>query len=314
MKYKIFIDGQEGTTGLKIYERFINRDDIEILKIDENLRKDINERKKLINQSDFTFLCLPDLSAIEAVSLVENENVRIIDASTAHRTDKNWDYGIPELSLEHFEKIKKSKRVAVPGCYANGFISLVYPLIQNNIISKDYPITCFGISGYSGGGKRTIAKYENENKENSLNSANIYALNQTHKHQKEMQIIAGLEYPPMFNPIIDNFYSGMLVSIPLILRTTNSNKAIDIYNIFSKHYRGKKLVTVMPFMGEGVLENGFLPANKLSGKNHMEIFICGNDEQVLLSARLDNLGKGASGSAIECMNIMMGIDETTGLI
>ncbi len=314
MKYKVFIDGQEGTTGLKIIERFQNRDDVEILKIDENLRKDTEERKKLINQSDFTFLCLPDVAAREAVSLVENPHVKIIDASTAHRTNEDWAYGLPELSSKHREKIKNSNRVAVPGCYASGFISVVYPLIQSGVISKDHPVMCHAVSGYSGAGKNMIAQYESEDKPAALFAPRQYALSLEHKHIKEMQAITGLHFKPMFNPIIDNYFSGMIVSVPLITRSMQTpSTAKQVWEVMRKHYEGERLIKVMPFMGEGVLENGFLPANTLAGKNHMEIFVFGNDEQVLVSARLDNLGKGASGAAVQCMNIMMGIDETTGL-
>lgn len=314
MQYKVFIDGQEGTTGLKIIERFKDRNDVEILKIDENLRKDVNERKKLINQSDFTFLCLPDVAAMEAVSLVENDHVKIIDASTAHRTNEDWAYGLPELSKQHREKIQKSNRVAVPGCYASGFISIVYPLIQSSVISKDHPVICHALSGYSGAGKNMIAKYESENKPDALYAPRHYALSQEHKHLKEMQAITGLSFKPMFNPIIDNYYSGMIVSVPLITRTMqNPMTAKQVWEVLSKHYEVGHFVRVMPLMGEGVIENGFLPANTLAGKNHMELFVFGNDEQILIASRLDNLGKGASGAAVQCMNIMMGIDEKTGL-
>lgn len=314
MKVKVFIDGKEGTTGLKIYERFVNRDDIELLMIDDVLRKDTVERKRLINQSDFTFLCLPDSAAIEAVSLVENPDVKIIDASTAHRTNPNWAYGLPELSKAHRDKICNSKRVAVPGCYASGFITAVYPLVKEKIIAVHQPITCHAISGYSGAGKNMIAQYEDENKSNELNSPRQYALSQEHKHLKEMTAITGLSYKPMFNPIIDNFFSGMVVSVPLILRALyKRTSAQQIWEIMSKHYENEHFVKVMPFMGEGILENGFLAANTLSGTNDLQIFVCGNNEHVLVASRLDNLGKGASGAAIQCMNIMMGIDEKTGL-
>ncbi|MEG2429131.1 MAG: N-acetyl-gamma-glutamyl-phosphate reductase, partial [Oscillospiraceae bacterium] len=219
MRKKVYIDGQEGTTGLKIIERFNNRDDIEILRIDEDKRKDLAQRKKLINSSDYTFLCLPDVASIEAVSLVENENVKIIDASTAHRTNPEWVYGFPELSKEHREKIAQSKRVAVPGCYASGFVSLAYPLVKASIISKDAAITSHALSGYSGGGKKMIAQYTGDNFKEEYLSPRQYALTQQHKHQKEMQIISGLDFKPMFNPIVANYFCGMVVSIPLITRT-----------------------------------------------------------------------------------------------
>ncbi|WMJ22181.1 N-acetyl-gamma-glutamyl-phosphate reductase [Paludicola sp. MB14-C6] len=314
MSYKIFIDGQEGTTGLKIIERFQGRTDVELLKIDEALRKDISGRKKLINQSDFTFLCLPDDAAIEAVSLVENNHTKIIDASTAHRTNPNWVYGLPELSKQQREKIKNANRVAVPGCYASGFISIVSPLVAHNVIVNDYPITCHAVSGYSGAGKKAIAVYEGENKPNEYNSPRQYALGQQHKHLKEMQAITGLTFPPMFNPIVDNYFSGMVVSVPLLSRLMSKKySAKQVHEVIANHYQEEHFVKVMPFMGEGVLQDGFLAANTLADTNMMQIFVCGNEEQVLVAARLDNLGKGASGAAVQCMNIMMGIDETTGL-
>lgn len=314
MRAKIFIDGGEGTTGLKILERFDKRDDVELIKIDENMRKNVYERKRLINLSDYTFLCLPDVAAIEAVSLIENPNTRIIDASTAHRTDPHWAYGFPELSDEHRAKIAASKRVSVPGCYASGFVSMVYPLVKAGIIAPYHPVVCHAVSGYSGAGKKGIAEYESENKPREYYSPRQYALNQNHKHLNEMRVMSGLSYTPMFNPIVDDYYSGMVVSLPLITRTLA--KRIDtkgVHDIFASHYEGANLIKVMPYMGE-LPSGGFLAANTLSGKNGMEIFIFGNDEQILITSRLDNLGKGASGAAVQCLNIMMGIDETTGLL
>lgn len=311
MKYKLFIDGQEGTTGLKILERFHDRDDIEILKISEDLRKDVNERKKLINSSDFTFLCLPDTAAKEAVSLVQNENVKIIDASTAHRTNPDWAYGLPELSDSHREKIKHSKRVSVPGCYASGFAALVYPLTQKKILPRDFPVFCHAVSGYSGAGKNAIAEYEGENKPYEFNSPRAYALGQEHKHIPEMKYASGLEYAPAFNPIIDDYYSGMLVFVPLQTRMLEKKHTVsglkEIYKEHYGNYKGKSMINVEE-------ADDFLSANKLSGKNHMEIYVTGNGERILLTARLDNLGKGASGAAVQCMNIMIGADETKGLI
>lgn len=314
---KIYIDGQEGTTGLKILERFENRKDIEILKIDEDKRKDNDERKKFINASDFTFLCLPDAAAIEAVSLVENDKVRIIDASTAHRTNPDWAYGFPELSKELRAKIEKSKRVAVPGCYASGFASLVYPLVKGGILPADYPVTCHAVSGYSGAGKKAIAQYEAADRDFQLDSPRLYALSQAHKHIPEMQKISGLTYKPMFNPYVCDYFSGMIVNVPILTRLLPKKyTAQEICDYMKDYYNGSNFVRVANLMGEGTLENGFMPANTLSGKNFMEIFVCASadNEQILLSSRLDNLGKGASGAAVQCLNIMMGIDETTGLL
>lgn len=312
---KVFIDGQEGTTGLKIYERFQNRNDIEVIRIDEDKRKDLKERKKLINSSNFTFLCLPDAAAVEAVSLVENPDVRIIDASTAHRTNPDWAYGFPELSPAHREKIKNSKRVAVPGCYAGGFISLVYPLIANDFIAPDYPLTCYALSGYSGAGKKAIAIYEGTEKPNEYNSPRQYALTQQHKHLPEMQKICGLSEKPIFIPVVCDYYSGMVVTVPLFPKLMKKRYTPDeIVSMLKKHYENQPMVKVHEFMGEDALPDGFLPANTLSGKNYIELFVYGNEDRIVLSSRLDNLGKGASGAAVQCLNIMMGIDETTGLL
>lgn len=308
---KIYIDGQEGTTGLKILERFENRSDIELIKISEEKRKDAAERARLINSSDFTFLCLPDAAAREAVSLVTNPTVRVIDASTAHRTLPDWDYGFPELSAKHRENIVKSKRVAVPGCYAAGFASVVYPLVHSGLIPADYPVFAYGVSGYSGAGKKAIAIYESDEKTDGMYSPRLYSLGTQHKHIPEMQKISGLEYPPMFSPVIDDYYSGMVVSVPVQTRLLPQRRTrADFLEALCAHYAGSRFITVS---GEAP-DDGFISSNKLAGTNKMEIFVLGNDEQVMLCSRLDNLGKGASGAAVQCLNIMMGIDETEGLL
>lgn len=314
-KFKIFIDGGEGTTGLKIHQRFEGRQDLTILHIDEDKRKDPQERRKMINASDITFLCLPDAAAREAVSLIDedNDHTKIIDASTAHRTNPDWAYGFPELSEEHREKIKHSRRVAVPGCYASGFISCVYPLVKAGVLPNDYPVTCHGVSGYSGAGKKMIAVMEGGEKPQDCYSPRQYALGQSHKHLPEMQKVCGLDYKPMFNPIVDDYYSGMVVSVPLHTRCLSKPYTVEeIHEIMKKHYEGQTFVKVMN-AGE-TLQDGFLPSNTLAGTNMMEIFVCGNDDQILIASRFDNLGKGASGAAVQCMNIMIGIDETTGLL
>lgn len=315
-KIKVFIDGGEGTTGLKIHQRFEGRKDLELLHIEEDRRKEPEERRRLINQSDITFLCLPDAAAREAVALVDQENdyTKIIDASTAHRTAPGWAYGFPELSARHREALKTARRVAVPGCYASGFISCVYPLVAAGVIPKDYPLTCHGVSGYSGAGKKMIEIMEGDKPEECC-SPRQYALGQNHKHLPEMQKICGLACKPMFNPIVDDYYSGMVVSVPLHTRFLSKAWTLEeIHGIMAEHYHGQQFVKVMELQGSQTLQDGFLPANTLAGTNQMEIFVCGNDEQVLLASRLDNLGKGASGAAVQCMNIMMGIDETTGLL
>ncbi len=315
MSAKIYIDGQEGTTGLKILERFEGRSDVEIVKIAEDKRKDPEERAKMINGSDFTFLCLPDDASREAVSFVNNDHVRIIDASTAHRTNPAWAYGFPELSPEHREKIRTSNRVAVPGCYASGFASIVYPLVKNGIIPADFPVFAYATSGYSGAGKKAIAVYEGDDKPFEFNSPRQYALSQQHKHLPEMQTVSGLTYKPMFNPMVCDYFSGMVVSVPIQTRMLAKKVTAEaVQEMYGRHYEGAKLVEVMPKMTLDEQKSFFLASNTLSGQNKMQIFVFGNDEQILLCSRLDNLGKGASGAAVQCLNIMLGIDETTGLI
>ena len=307
---KVYIDGQEGTTGLKILERFNGRNDIELLRISEEKRKDNDARREMINSSDYTFLCLPDAAAIEAADMAE-DRVRVIDASTAHRTNPAWAYGFPELSAEFREKIAKSNRVTVPGCYASGFASMVYPLVKLGIMPADYPVCVHAVSGYSGAGKKAIAVYEGENRPAEYDSPRQYALSQQHKHLPEMQKICGLEYAPSFNPLICDFFSGMVVSLPLHTRLLTKKYSVsDVRKALSEYYSDAHFVKVMP---EGEPADGFIGSNNLSGTNNMEIFVNGNDERMILCSRLDNLGKGASGAAVQCLNIMMGIDEKTGL-
>ncbi len=312
---KVYIDGQAGTTGLKLFDRIKDRKDITLLTIDPAKHRDNDERARLINESDVTFLCLPDAASKEAVSFITNPNVRIIDASTAHRTNPDWAYGFPELSAAHREKIVNSSRVAVPGCYASGFNSLVYPMVQSGFLPKNYPVTCHAVSGYSGAGKGAIATYESADRPEEYGSPRQYALGQTHKHLPEMQKISGLEFAPMFNPMVCDYFAGMVVSVPLHRRLLNGNPSLEqVHEMFCKHYEGQQFVKVRAIQGTDVLENGFLPANTLAGTNLLEIFVCGNEEQILLAARLDNLGKGASGAALQCFNIMTGAPEETGLI
>ncbi len=310
---KVYIDGQEGTTGLKILERFKDRNDIELLRIDNEKRHDNDERRKMINSSDFTFLCLPDAAAREAVSMADDK-VRIIDASTAHRTNPDWAYGFPELGADFRSKIEKSNRTAVPGCYASGFISMVYPLVKLGIMPADYPVTCHAVSGYSGAGKKAIAVYEGEDRPADFDSPRQYALTQQHKHLPEMQIICGLEYAPAFNPLVCDYFSGMVVSLPLFTRMLTKKYSVDdVRKALTDFYgeNGSYFVKVMP---EGEPKDGFIGANNLSGTNMMEIFVNGSEERMIICSRLDNLGKGASGAAVQCLNIMMGIDEKTGLV
>lgn len=310
---KVFIDGSEGTTGLRIFERFEARDDVEIMKIDPELRKDPAERAKMINASDITFLCLPDAAARESVSLVTNPNVTIIDTSTAHRTEEGWAYGYPELSAKHREAIKTGKRIAVPGCYATGFITIAYPLVSGGIVPADYPVSSFAVSGYSGAGKRTIAVYESEGRDSELGSPREYALPQQHKHLKEMKAISGLERTPMFSPIIADYYSGMFVSLPFYADMLNGKQTPEsVHAYMTEYYKGQQFIKVMPFGAEADT-NGFIGANNRSGWDGLELFVTGNEERILLTTRFDNLGKGASGAAIQCMNIVLGCEESKGL-
>lgn len=313
MKTKVFIDGSEGTTGLRINERFQNRDDIELLHISPELRKDPEERKKMIHASDITFLCLPDEAARESVALAEDEDVIIIDASTAHRTEEGWAYGFPELSDEHRAAIQKGKRVAVPGCYATGFISLLYPLIAGGILPKDYPVSSFAISGYSGAGKKTIAAYECGDRPKELSAGREYALTQQHKHLKEMKKITGLERTPLFSPIIDDYYSGMVVSVPLYADMLARKETPEsLLNYYAEYFKNQRFIQVSAADDE-IAAGGFLAGNGLSGWDGLKIYATGNEERLVLSAQFDNLGKGASGAAIQCMNIILGCDEAKGL-
>ena len=306
---KIFIDGSAGTTGLRIYDRLGSRSDIELFTLSDSDRKDPIKRADAINDSDITFLCLPDDASREAVSFVKNPNTVIIDTSTAHRTEQGWAYGFPELSKEHKEALSHSKRIAVPGCHASGFIALVYPLIKNGYLSPNALLTCHSLTGYSGGGKKMIAQYEEE-KNDLLKAPRQYGITQTHKHLKEMVNVCGLESSPLFCPIVADFYSGMEVSVPLFASQLEGGKTIDnIKELYANTYKSS-----IVYYSENSDENGFLSAAKQSGKDIMEISVFGNCERILLTARYDNLGKGASGSAIECMNIVLGSDEKTGLV
>ena len=317
-KVKVFINGSEGTTGLRILERFENRDDVEVLPIASELRKDPAAVKERINQSDITFFCLPDAASIEALTYVENPNTRIIDASTAHRTLPDWSYGFPELSEAHREGIITGKRVAVPGCYASGFISIVYPLVKGGLLPKDALLTCSALSGYSGAGKKTIAVYEDAATRAGISpdplcSPRQYGLAQAHKHLKEMKAIPGLANEPVFLPYICDYYCGMLVTVPFHKAMFAKSVTVkDLQAYFEEYYAGKQFIDVLPEGNELVASN-FLPANTLQGYDGMEIMIYGNDERPIISARFDNLGKGASGAAIQCLNLMIGAPEDKGL-
>ena len=310
MKTKVYIDGQSGTTGLQIYDRIGQREDLELLRIPEELRHDPDERKKYLNSADIVFLCLPDEGAREAVSFIDNPNVRVIDASTAHRTNPDWTYGYPELSKAQREAIRTSKRVANPGCHATGFISTTAPLVAMGVIPKDYPMSCYSLTGYSGGGKKMIAEYEAEGRSELLNAPGSYGLNLQHKHLPEMQTVTGLAYPPVFMPVVDDYYKGMATTIMLQNRLLPGQpSAEEICAKLADYYRNEHFVSVVPF-GEN---DSKLYANKLAGTNRLEIVVCGHEEQTTVTAVFDNLGKGASGAAVQNMNIMLGLPEETGL-
>ena len=310
MKTKVYIDGQVGTTGLQIYERIGNRNDLELLRIDEDKRHDTDERRKFLNSADIVFLCLPDAGAIEAVSLIENPDVRVIDASTAHRTSDEWVYGYPELSKEQRAAIAAGKRVANPGCHATGLISSVAPLVKMGILPADYPVTCYSLTGYSGGGKKMIAQYEAQDRDEKLSSPGIYGLTLKHKHIPEMQKVTGLTYPPVFMPIVDDYYKGMATTIMLQNRLLPGQpSAEEICTRLQEYYADEHFVTVLPYDAK----QGTVYANTLAGTNHLQLVVCGYEDQTSVTALFDNLGKGASGAAVQNMNIMLGLDETIGL-
>ena len=303
---RVFIDGSAGTTGLRIADRLAAREDLTIIRLPESLRRDPIARKEAINSSDIVFLCLPDAAAMEAVSLVENPNVKIIDTSTAHRVNPDWTYGFPELDGQR-EKIKNSNRIANPGCHASGFVALVAPLVQKGIIPADARLSCFSLTGYSGGGKKMIAEYEGEGRSDLLKGPRQYALTQQHKHLKEMAKLCGLENAPVFCPIVGDFYSGMEVTVTLFASQIKGS-IDDIRRIFADYYQNG-LVRA----DDTADADGMLSAAAFSGRDDMRVSVYGNEERILLVARFDNLGKGASGAAIQNMNILLGMEESTGL-
>ena len=301
---KVFIDGSAGTTGLRIWQRLAGRKDLTLVTLPEELRKDLNARKDALNGADVAFLCLPDAAAIEAVSLIESDHVAVIDTSTAHRVSPDWDYGFPELSSEHRAAIVNSKRVANPGCHASGLIAGVYPLVKSGVISPDFPLTAYSLTGYSGGGKKMIAEYEDENRDPRHESDRIYATSLTHKHLPEMRKLCGLTKKPVFSPIVGDFYAGMATSV--LLPGVDAKAA---WEALSDHYAGQKLVSVAPLGGDEPV----IYADTYAGKDTMRIQVSGQQDQCMVTAIFDNLGKGASGAAIQNMNLLLGLEETTGL-
>lgn len=311
MKTKVYIDGQSGTTGLQIYDRIGARDDLELMRIDEDKRHDLSERKKYINAADIVFLCLPDDGAREAVSLIDSDHVRVIDASTAHRTADGWVYGFPELFRAQRKAIAGARFVANPGCHATGLISTTAPLVRMGILPADYPVTCFSLTGYTGGGKKMIAQYTSAGRPEALNAPGIYGLNQKHKHLPEMLKYTGLTYQPVFLPVVDDFAQGMASTIQLQTRLLAGHPgAREVRERLAEYYAGETFVRVAPFEEKP----GTLYANALAGTNFLEIHVCGDKTNVTVTALFDNLGKGASGAAVQNMNIMLGLPEDTGLV
>ena len=301
---KVFIDGSAGTTGLRIRERLAGQADISLIALPEALRKDPGARKDAMAAADIAFLCLPDMAAVEAIKLAEDLDVRIIDTSTAHRTKDDWAYGFAELSSKHHMDIAASSRIANPGCHASGFIASVYPLTAHGIAERDHPFVSYSLTGYSGGGKNLIAEYEDPDRDCRHESHRIYALNLNHKHLPEMQKVCGLAQKPVFSPILGDFYEGMATAVLL-----PGFDAAKVHDCLAAHYEGQKLVTVARLGGD----ESVIYASTLAGKDSMRIIVTGHEEQTMVTALFDNLGKGASGAAIQNMNIMLGIDEITGL-
>lgn len=308
---KIYIDGQAGTTGLRIRERLAERGDVAVLTLPEDKRKDTVARREMLNTADIVFLCLPDATSIEAVSMIENPAVRVLDTSTAHRTNPAWAYGFPELGVDFYEKIRNSTRIAVPGCHASGFIALVRPLVQSGMLAPDARLSVTSLTGYSGGGKSMIADYQSPERCALLNAPRRYALGQSHKHLPEMKAFTGLEQPPVFLPIVGDFYAGMEVTVPLFGADVGGATPADILALYHRTYDGSPLVRVA-----NADENGFLSAASMAGKDSMEISVQGTPggDRMTVTARYDNLGKGASGAAVECLNILLGTDPTANLV
>jgi N-acetyl-gamma-glutamyl-phosphate reductase len=314
MKKKVFVDGQHGTTGLKIRERLNGRKDIEVSEIPGEKRKDPATKKKYLNEADIVFLCLPDDAARESVSLINNGAVCVIDGSTAHRVAEGWVYGLPELRKEQRALIRKSRRITVPGCHATGFVLMLYPLVAGGIVAPDYPVTCQALAGYSGGGKAMITDYENNNAPDYVKKPRPYSLALSHKHVPEMTRIVGLSRPPVFAPTVFDVYNGEIITVPLVPDYLKKRMtAAGVQSVLAEYYHGEKFVKVMPYPADAYLKNGFLTFTDCNGTNRIEIFVFGGEDRILLAARYDNLGKGASGAAVQNMNIVLGVNENTGL-
>ena len=306
--HKVFIDGSNGTTGLRIRERLEGRSDIELMTLPEEKRKEAAARREMLNACDVALLCLPDAASMEAVAMIENSAVRVLDTSTAHRTHPDWVYGFPELSPERRAQVLSAKRIAVPGCHASGFIALVHPLVQAGLLPADALLSCHSITGYSGGGKKMISEYRADGRNAQLDAPRQYGLTQQHKHLREMQCVTGIDYAPIFSPIVSDFYSGMVVTVPLFRQQLQGGAGIeDVRAIYEKTYAGPVVIC-----GDQS-QDGFLAGNAAAGTDRMHIYVHGNAERILLTACYDNLGKGASGAALQLLNLILGAKETEGL-
>jgi N-acetyl-gamma-glutamyl-phosphate reductase len=313
MKYRVFVDGQEGTTGLRIHEYLAQRDDIEVLRIASERRKDTDERARLLNAADVAFLCLPDDAAREAAALVTNPKTCIIDASTAHRIDPGWAFGLPELAPGQRERLRTAKRIANPGCHATAFILLVRPLVDAGLIPRAVPLTASSITGYSGGGRKMIEQYE-KGGDPRLAAPRPYALKLNHKHVPEMKVHGGLETPPLFSPIVGPFLKGLAVTLPLPLSVlAHGTTPEDLRGTLAARYANEPFIRVMPLRDPGAIAESYFDVQACNDTNRVDVFVFANDSQALLIARLDNLGKGASGAAVQTMNLHLGVDETRGL-
>ncbi|OHV10630.1 N-acetyl-gamma-glutamyl-phosphate reductase [Kushneria phosphatilytica] len=315
MAFQVYVDGQEGTTGLRLIDYLTGRDDIELLRIDSERRRDRDERARLLNNADIAFLCLPDDASREAASLVENPDTCIIDASTAFRTDPEWVYGLPELVPEQRERLRTGKRIANVGCHASAFIMLVRPLVDAGILPPDYPLSAFSLTGYSGGGKRMIAEYESGGSSEQLAAPRPYALNLAHKHLPEMRLHGGLTRDPVFNPVVGPFLKGLAVTIPLhVAELAPGTNATTLHAIYRDRYGDEPFMRVMALDDdEHNLDRGFFDVQGCNDTNRADLFVFGGAERLNLTLRMDNLGKGAAGAAVQNMNIHLGLDETTGL-
>jgi N-acetyl-gamma-glutamyl-phosphate reductase len=312
----VFIDGQEGTTGLKIRDRLMNRKDINLLEIPSEDRKNNKVKAEYLNNADVVILCLPDAAAMESASLVTNPGTCIIDASTAFRTDDDWVYGMPELNSSQRERIRKAKRISNPGCHATGFIIAALPLVESGVVASNYPVTATSVTGYSGGGKKLIERFQTSKQPSDILNAPLhYALGLNHKHLPEMKKRAGLDAIPLFLPIVSNFYNGMVVTVPLHKHLLSKKVSVnDCHQIMSERYQNQPFIRILPMNHEEVLDGGFLQPTVCNDTNFLDIFVTGNQDQILVMTRFDNLGKGASGAAIQNLNIVCGFDETAGLM